>query len=260
MATRIVVGLVALAIVLAISWIGGIPFLLLALAAALVGGYEFYWLLDQGGFHPHKVVGLLWIFFLGLFAYFPQYFPLDTVLTAGFLTTLTVSLWHPDKPAHLFVSTVAVATYIGLMMEQAVSLRMLDQGFWWLLLAFAITWGNDTVAYFTGVTVGRHKIWPRLSPKKTWEGTAAGWLGAALVSVLVVWATPLEMNLALAAALGFVGGILGFFGDLSISMVKRQVGAKDSGHFFPGHGGMLDRLDSMLFVLPFVYQVARLLV
>jgi phosphatidate cytidylyltransferase len=257
--TRIVVGLTGLAVVLGISWIGGIPFLILAVAAGLIGGYEFYWMLNQGGFHPQMVVGLLWILALGLNAAFPEIFPLDTVITVGFIATLTISLWHPDRPAHLFVSTAAVAVYLGLMMEQGVKLRFLDQGFWWLLLAFAITWGNDTIAYFTGVSIGRHKIWPRLSPKKTWEGTAAGWVGAALVSVLIVWATPLEVNLAFAALLGFVGGILGFFGDLSISMVKRQVGVKDSGHFFPGHGGMLDRLDSILFVLPFVYQVARLL-
>jgi phosphatidate cytidylyltransferase len=258
LATRIVVGLTGITIVLAISWFGGLPFLLLGLAAALIGGYEFFWMAGIGGFHPLMIVGLLWIAALGLHAWSPAALPLDTILVAGFLVTLTVSLWQADKPLHQFFATAAIAIYVGVMLSQTLSLRFLESGFWWLVLSFLISWGSDAFAYFAGVTFGRHHIWPRLSPKKTWEGTIAGVLGGALVSVLFVWLSPLSISLWLALAVGLVGSILGFFGDLSISMVKRQVGVKDSGHFFPGHGGMLDRLDSVLFVAPFVYQVARL--
>lgn len=259
MATRLVVGLIGLAVVLGIAWIGGYAFVALALAAAVIGGHEYYTLLARGGYRPQMALGLLWIGLIVVGAAFPQWLPLDTVLTAGFLATLTVALWRVERPEDLFLSTSAVAVYLGLMVHQVVLLRALDQGFWLLLLAFMITWGNDSVAYFTGVTLGRHRIWPRLSPKKTWEGTIAGLVGAAAVAVLVAWLSPLQMNLAGAALLGLVGGLLAFFGDLSISMLKRQVGAKDSGVFFPGHGGMLDRLDSLLFVLPFVYQAVRLM-
>lgn len=259
MRTRIVVGLAALFVVLGIAWLGGIPVLILVTAAALIGGYEFYWMLGKGGFNPEINVGLLWILLICLSAWFPRWLPLETVLVGGFLVTFTVSLWHVDKPLHMAVATAAVAVYIGLMLRQALLLLLLEQGFYWLLLACAITWINDTAAYFTGVTVGSHHIWPRLSPKKTWEGTLAGWVGAALAAVAVVWLTPLEFSLGMALLLGFVGGIAGFLGDLSISMVKRQVGVKDSGHFFPGHGGMLDRIDSLLFVLPLVYQFQLLL-
>ena len=128
-----------------------------------------------------------------------------------------------------------------------------------MILGIFITWMNDTTAYFTGVTIGRNKLWPRLSPKKTWEGTISGWLGAALMGGLVTWLTPVPLTLRGGLLLGFGCGLLGFMGDLSISVVKRQVGVKDSGRFFPGHGGMLDRLDSSLFTLPFVYQVVYLL-
>lgn len=238
---------------------GGIPVLLLVTAAALIAGYEFYWMLSKADFHPEIWVGLPWILLICFSAFFPQLLPLETVLVGGFIVTLTVSLWQVDRPLHMFVATAAVAVYIGLMMRQALLLLLLEQGFFWLLLACAITWINDTAAYFTGVTVGRHHIWPRLSPKKTWEGTVAGWVGAALAALLVVWLTPLSLPLWLALLIGFVGGVAGFLGDLSISMVKRQVGVKDSGHFFPGHGGMLDRIDSLLFVLPLVYQLSQLL-
>jgi phosphatidate cytidylyltransferase len=102
-------------------------------------------------------------------------------------------------------------------------------------------------------------MWPRLSPKKTWEGTIGGWIGAALTGALLAWLLPLGLAVWEGALIGLLGGVLGLAGDLSISMVKRQVGVKDSGRFFPGHGGMLDRLDSMSFVIPFVYQAAILL-
>ena len=151
------------------------------------------------------------------------------------------------------------AIYIGLMMGQALALRLLPDGLWWLLFGVLVTWMNDTAAYFTGSTLGRHKLWPRLSPKKSWEGTLGGWLGAALIGGALVEVMPVHTAFPLGATLGLACGILALFGDLSISMLKRQIGVKDTGNLFPGHGGMLDRLDSILFVLPFVYQIVLLL-
>ena len=258
MVTRTIVGIAGLIVVLSLSWLGGLPFLGLALFAALLGGYEFYWMLRTGDFHPHTVPGLIWLALLVLGGWQPALLPLQTVITLGFVIILTLSLFRIERPLHSFLATSAPALYLGIMFSEFILMRQLEDGFWLLLLSFGIAWGNDTIAYFVGVTLGRHKIWPRLSPKKSWEGTVAGWLGAAAVAAALVHYTPLELPLLLAALLGLVGGILAFFGDLSISMVKRQVGVKDSGHFFPGHGGMLDRLDSMLFVIPFVYQAVIL--
>ena len=136
----------------------------------------------------------------------------------------------------------------------------MPDGQWWLIFGFLVTWANDSVAYFVGTNLGRHKLWPRLSPKKTWEGTVGGWIGAAATGGLLIWFTPLgdDVPVLFGVVVGLFCGVLGLFGDLSISMLKRQAGVKDSGVFFPGHGGMLDRLDSLLFVLPFVYQVLLL--
>jgi phosphatidate cytidylyltransferase len=257
--TRTIAGVAAFVVVLGVTYFGGAPFVLLAIAGALFGGYEFYWMLGQGNYRPVMAIGLIWIAFLILNGWLPQSFPLNTVITVGFIATLIKCLTIQDEPLSAFLSTSAVALYVGVMLSQGVALRFLDFGFWWVLLAFLITFGNDTIAYFVGVTFGKHKIWPRLSPKKSWEGTVSGWIGAAVIAALFGYISPLALNLGVAALIGLFGAVLGFFGDLSISMVKRQVGVKDTGHFLPGHGGMLDRLDSLIFVVPFVYQVALLL-
>jgi phosphatidate cytidylyltransferase len=121
-------------------------------------------------------------------------------------------------------------------------------------LALLSTWGADTFAYFVGRAIGRRKLWPRHSPKKTWEGLAGGvgggmfgaWLAAALGGLW--WPG--------AVVLGAVVAIIALFGDLAESMMKRQVGVKDSSNLFPGHGGFLDRIDSLLFVNVVIYYYA----
>lgn len=255
MGTRIAVGLTALVVVLGVTWVGGFAFLAIALFAALAGGHEFYMMLKKGGYPVQASIGLIWLALLVLCGWqtiWPRL--IDAVLIFGFIAVLIYALYVKEEPLKFVLATVFPALYLGTVMGQAVVLRNIDGGFWWVLLAFMVAWGADTFAYFVGVTLGKHKIWPRLSPKKTWEGTIAGWLGGMLLSVLVVYFSPLTAPVWAAALIGFVGGILAFFGDLSISMIKRQTGVKDSGYFFPGHGGMLDRLDSMLFVFPFIFQ------
>ncbi len=124
-------------------------------------------------------------------------------------------------------------------------LRQLPTGERWLLLTLTGTWLADSGAYFIGSRIGRHKMTPTLSPKKSWEGLAGGVLfGMALTPIV---AAAFGLPWIHGVALGLVGATIGTLGDLSISMIKRQVGAKDSGHLIPGHGGALDRLDSLLF-------------
>jgi phosphatidate cytidylyltransferase len=185
-------------------------------------------------------------------------FPLPAVLVVGLIVTLAATLPHPEDPLGTWMSTSAVALYLGVVASQTLALRQLPLGLWWLVFGLAVTWLNDAAAYFTGVTLGRHKLWIRISPKKTWEGTIGGWIAATVAAVLVVWLSPLNTPLWIAAIVGMICGVLGLLGDLSISMLKRQVGLKDSGHFLPGHGGILDRLDSLLFVLPFVATLVLL--
>lgn len=258
MATRIIAALVALPLVILPIYLGGVWCTLLIVAVALIAGYEFYNLMQAGGYAPLRWIGMLWIAALVLNGWVPHLLPLPAVLVAGLIITLTATLPQTKNPAGVWMATSMGAIYLGIAAGQTLALRQLPLGFWWLVFGLVVTWSNDAAAYFTGMTLGRHKLWPRLSPKKTWEGTVGGWAAAGIAAGIVVWLTPLEDALYLAVIVGVVCGVLALFGDLSISMVKRQVGVKDSGHFLPGHGGMLDRLDSLLFVLPFIATVVLL--
>ena len=125
----------------------------------------------------------------------------------------------------------------------------------WVWLALLSTWGSDTLAYFVGRAIGQHKLWPRHSPKKTWEGLFGGIAGGIIGAAIVAAFSDLGWTTAL--IIGAIIPVAGLFGDLSISMMKRHVGVKDSSNLFPGHGGFLDRIDSLLFVsvVTFYYAV-----
>jgi phosphatidate cytidylyltransferase len=129
----------------------------------------------------------------------------------------------------------------------------------WLFLALALAFGSDTLAYFGGRAFGKHKLYEAVSPKKTVEGSIGGLVGGVLAMVGMghYWLAP-EIPIAHCVALGLVGSALGQIGDLVESMIKRTFGIKDSGHILPGHGGMLDRVDGLLFVAPLIYYYAKL--
>ena len=133
--------------------------------------------------------------------------------------------------------------------------------FIFLILGFA--WGGDSAAYFAGRAFGKHKLAPVVSPKKTVEGAVGGVVGGAVLvliaAVIMNRTLDLEMPLWSAVVLGAVGAVLGEIGDLSFSVIKRQTGIKDYGHIFPGHGGVLDRFDSVLFVAPFAELLFRVI-
>ena len=138
-----------------------------------------------------------------------------------------------------------------------------------ILLVLCFAWGGDTCAYFAGRAFGRHKLCPKVSPKKTVEGAVGGVLGTMLFGVVITVAYSLiadrteaftQSNIGVSmyliiALLGVVAAVLGIYGDLFASVVKRQCGIKDYGTIFPGHGGILDRFDSVMFIAPFVSMV-----
>ncbi len=260
MRQRIIVGLIGLPAILIPLWLGGIWATSLILVGSFLAGLELYQLLQVGGYNPNRVLGLVWLLTLVLSYSQPQYFPMPLVIMAGMIITLIDAMRVKQMPMHTWMSTAIGALYLGTMAGHGLALYESPNGQWWFLFGLFVTWTNDSAAYFTGVTVGRHKLWPRLSPKKTWEGTVAGWIAASLFGALWVAFTPLAEthSILFGAVLGGVCGVLALFGDLSISTIKRQVGVKDSGNLLPGHGGILDRLDSLLFVIPFVYQVILL--
>jgi len=154
-----------------------------------------------------------------------------------------------------WVWTIAGILYIGWLLSYLVSLRGLDDGRNWVLFALLTTFSSDTAAFFIGRALGRHRLAPQISPRKTWEGAIGGVIAAIIVSLLFIIPTPLilPINFWQAMLLGLLVSIFGQLGDLVESLFKRNMGVKDSGTGVPGHGGFLDRLDSVVFAGVVVY-------
>lgn len=184
---------------------------------------------------------------------------LTAVVIISFVDALLFEQNIADAPRRVGIAVLGAA-YPGLLLSALVPLRQRPGGEWWILLALTVTWLNDTCAYFAGRAFGRRKLYERISPSKTWEGAIGGAAGS-VVGALVVQHFWLSEQLPLwgAAIIGAGAAFLGPVGDLSESMLKRAFGAKDSSHLLPGHGGILDRIDALLFNAPFVLLCARLL-
>ena len=147
------------------------------------------------------------------------------------------------------LASLAVAVFLA----AGLALRGTDDGLAWLSYAILITFASDTAAYAVGSLIGRRRLAPSISPGKTWEGAVGGIIGAAVASAVFAWFIELDaLQLFAAVPLGAGLSVLGQLGDLTESWLKRKAGVKDSGNLLPGHGGILDRLDSLLPILPAV--------
>ena len=157
---------------------------------------------------------------------------------------------YPTK-AMAFIATAGSALYIGGLAGYIPALRALDEGLLWVMLLLGSVWGFDIAAFWIGSLYGRHQLAPGISPGKTWEGVFAGLLGAALVGFIAALLGPISIGLSVSAAI--VMSISGQVGDLFESRLKRRANIKNSGWVLPGHGGVLDRVDSLLFAGPVAY-------
>jgi len=258
---RVVTALVLLPGVLWLIWGGGLPFaLLLAVVAALCA-------LELNTLPRPQLTGAAIVSIGGAFLV-----PLLEETSLGFLTVSAVLsgvVILACADALLFEEEIAQAprrvglavlgaAYPGILLASLLPLRHLQRGEWWILLTVTVTWLNDSFAYFAGRAFGRRKLYERISPSKTWEGAAGGAFGsiAGALAVQQIWIP--ELPAWGAAVIGAGASVLGPIGDLSESMLKRAYGAKDSGRILPGHGGLLDRIDALLFNAPFVLLCARL--
>ena len=185
-------------------------------------------------------------------AYFP--FAVNPFLTITILAVMTVCLAvyenGRDKAATDFAVTMTAILYLGWIGSYFFALRSLPQGLGWFILVMVPLWASDSAAYYIGSRYGKHKMTPRLSPKKSWEGYAASIVGGGFAGILVGiilnavgW---LDVTLLHSLIMGLLMGAVPTLGDLGESMIKRQAGIKDSGNLIPGHGGAFDRIDSWL--------------
>jgi phosphatidate cytidylyltransferase len=251
---RVISALILIPIVLGLTYLGGPYFAALVAAAALLAGYEFYSLMRQAGHRPYVVVGLGLIALLLVEVYDPGDALWRWATAAAVMAPMIWRILQREGEGFLtdWALTLVGAVYVGLLAGHLVAVRNLPQGLGWLLFTFAVTWVCDTAAYFVGTWWGKHGFFTHISPHKTWEGAVGGWLAGAVAAVVAGHWLGLALWQRLVLGVVLVLGVT--FGDLAESLVKRQVGVKDSGRLIPGHGGMLDRIDSLLFAGVIVYH------
>jgi phosphatidate cytidylyltransferase len=266
---RLIVTLIGVPCFLVITLRGGIFFLLLVNLIILLGLREFYLLLTAKGYRPYKYLGVVCGLVVCWYVYREGVF-LSLLLTMTLMLIMIRELFRRDMSHALnnIAVTVLGVLYVGWLGSHLVMLRELPAvvgvpdsvGARLVFFTVLITWVGDTAAYLIGIAVGRHRLLPRVSPKKTIEGAVGGLLGSAGAGLLCSL-TFLDFVTPLAGALlGLAGGLCGQLGDLVESLMKRDVGIKDTATLLPGHGGVLDRFDSLLFCGPFMYYYFRFFV
>ena len=257
MAKRTITALLLLAIAMPAVLFGGIFFFLLIGFFIVFASWEFVLMFRAVNLQPSTIVtvgGTLVL--LVVRGFFPAWS--EAALACLVLVAMAVHLFEyergRDTAALDFVVTVGGFIYLGWIGAYLYDLRALPNGGWWLMLVLPSVWMADTAAYVLGVRYGKHKLAPRLSPKKSWEGYFAGVFTGTLAGGFFAWAYHvntfpvghLTISIWQGALLGFVLSVITTLGDLGESMFKRQSGIKDSGNVIPGHGGAFDRIDSWL--------------
>jgi phosphatidate cytidylyltransferase len=250
---RAVSALVLIPLVMAAVWWGGWPFLLLiAVSAALIA--------IEWGFMSSPAIGVRMTLALtvsalaGVFSAYLGHFYIGWALCAvGALLCGLLARVLRQRPEDAAFGVMYIAGPCMCILW----LRNIPHGLTWTILVLAVTWATDIFAYAVGTAVKGPKLWPRFSPNKTWSGFIGGLAGAVGAAVVMALVTH-NLTLPTAAAVGLFGGLATVGGDLWESMLKRRYGVKDSGDLIPGHGGILDRVDGLMFAILAVAIVARI--
>lgn len=259
MKTRILSAVIMLPLIV-LLFIGGRPLLIACFIIGVMGVREFYHGFENLNIKPSYLVANLCI--LGLYAvnlFTPEVYGLYML---WFLAVVVLSLLYLFNIENRELAD-AMATMTGIFYVVFLSFHvtLVEQTEYGILvwLIFITAFGTDSMAYFTGYAIGKHKLAPKISPKKTIEGSAGGILGSVLFCGLFgYFAVP--RLLVHCVIIGVLGGVISQLGDLTASIFKRKMGIKDYGNLIPGHGGILDRFDSVLFTAPLVYYYILLII
>ena len=285
LAKRIAFAVVAAPLAVWIVWLGGLPLALLLAVVSALGAWELFRMARAGGADPLDALGIPLAAALPLYAHFHELGTFERLRTAGhwspnmpalgavaILAVLTVAIWTrgvAGRPLASVAITAFGVLYTGGMLSFGYLLRYHDyvvgpaSGTAMVGLPMVLTWASDIGAYFVGRTLGRRKLIPSVSPGKT----VAGAVGALAVTAIASWAyvrwvlhthamlglVAVGSALAGAVVFGLLVSVAAQVGDLAESLLKREANVKDSSRLLPGHGGILDRFDSLLFVLPLSY-------
>ncbi|MFC1992916.1 phosphatidate cytidylyltransferase [Chloroflexota bacterium] len=258
---RIITTLWGIPLIFSAAWFGVPWFTILVAVWGLLAALEFYNMVAASKITPLTYFGLIWTLLFILSPHFDYDFLVPLLLTSAVVLPLIWLLLRPQKEEAFtrWAWTVAGILYVGWLLSFMVALRGLEGGRDWIFLALFATFGSDIAAFFTGRALGRHHLAPNISPGKTWEGTIGGVIGAIIVSLTLLILLDLPLNYGQAILLGVLISVLGQLGDLIESLLKRNMGVKDSGKLIPGHGGLLDRMDSVVFAGIVVYYYVTVL-
>lgn len=255
MKTRIITGVVAAALFIPFVIYGELPFTLLVYVIAAVGIYE---ILRMKKIVIYSLPGIF-----SVFATFVMLMPNEweqqvlewttySKLELLFITAILLLIYSVlvknrftfDDVAFVILSTL----YVGIGFYYLIATR--DAGLAYIIFALLVVWTTDSGAYFTGRRLGKNKLWPEISPNKTIEGFVGGIVIAVIAVIIMQLISPFDVSWGILILIAIVSSIFGQMGDLVESAIKRHYDIKDSGNILPGHGGILDRFDSLLFVLP----------
>ena len=261
---RVITGLIISLVSLGCLFAGGLPMLIFLLVIVMLGSVEYVKILRTKGFHPSLSLILLTDVILALLMFTRRFDLLPSIITLSTMASFLLVLFMGRQPYIANVSTTVLGfLYCGWLPCHILSLRQFgadrinalqlgfNEGLWLVILVFLIVVATDIGAYYFGSKIGRHKLAPVVSPKKTIEGALGGAFVAMLVALSGVFYT--ELTLLQCLILGLLVTTCAQLGDLSESLVKRDAGVKDSSNILPGHGGILDRTDGYLFALPAAY-------
>lgn len=260
--TRLLSGIVLVAVLLFTGISGGSILWGFCLAISLIGMYEFYKV-----FRIEKSLGIAG-YCMAVLYYVLMLPKFSAVIGEGFDGTLFLAvlfmiaaiiyvLKYPEYKTEQVFAAVFGMLYLAVMLSCIYQVRMLEDGLYTVWLIFLCSWGCDTCAYCVGVLLGKHKLAPVLSPKKSIEGAVGGVAGAALLGAVYAFVMKDHLMMENAplvfAGICAAGAVISQFGDLIASGIKRQHKIKDYGKLIPGHGGILDRFDSVIFTAPIIY-------
>ena len=261
---RILSGIVLLIITISSLWVGSWYLFGLCVFISLIGMMELYRVI---GIHK-KLIGIIGylsaiVYYICVYFNYQQYSLL--ILLASLMLIMTVYVISFPKYRTEDATLVFFGIcYVAVMLSYIYQTRTVENGIYVVWLIFICSWGNDTFAYFIGVLFGKHKMAPKLSPKKSIEGAIGGVVGAAVLGAVYGYIVSDKLMLVsnpifVFAVASATGAVLSIVGDLAASAIKRNHEVKDYGKLIPGHGGILDRYDSVIFTAPVVFWVVYFL-
>lgn len=280
MKKRIISGLIFATISIGFIVVGGKALDIFLLLIAIIGLYEFYNAFSKKGYSPFKPYGLFNIGILALMLYKDSSYMSTNVKINGIgefnvfpplfllsiLALLSILVFKHSKYNIVDIAiTVFGGFYVTFLLSYFIKIRNLDGGLYLFFIAIIGAIAADTFAYFVGKAIGKRKLIPAVSPNKTIAGSVGGFLGATILLTLIGFTliktnTYIDMAIYHYAIIGAISGLVAQIGDLVASSIKRYTGIKDFGKLIPGHGGILDRIDSYLFVIPVVYYYVLIFV